>query len=109
MAITRDEADRLLATIGAVYDRLATAMYAVDSHPTLTYLRAAMYTGRTHQMREALLFDVGVMWASSPPSATSWSRLGRSGRSSARPTPAGSTWTGCSLGRSSRSTTRAYR
>ena len=63
MAITRDEADRLLATIGAVYDRLATAMYAVDSHPTLTYLRAAMYTGRTHQMREALLFDVGVMWA----------------------------------------------
>jgi hypothetical protein len=63
MAITRDEADRLLTTIGAVYDRLATAMYTVDSHPTLTYLRAAMYTGRTHQMREALLFDVGVMWA----------------------------------------------
>jgi hypothetical protein len=63
MAITRDEADRLLATIGAVYDRLATTMYAVDSHPTLTYLRAAMYTGRTSQMREALLFDVGVMWA----------------------------------------------
>ena len=68
MAITRDEADRLLATIGAVYDRLATAMYAVDSHPTLTYLRAAMYTGRTNQMRaptmrEAVLFDVGVMWA----------------------------------------------
>jgi hypothetical protein len=63
MAITRDEADRLLATIGAVYDRLATSMYAVDSHPTLTYLRAAMYTGRTNQMREALLFDVGVMWA----------------------------------------------
>jgi hypothetical protein len=63
MAITRDEADRLLATIGAVYDRLATAMYAVDSHPTLTYLRASMYTGRTNQMREAVLFDVGVMWA----------------------------------------------
>jgi hypothetical protein len=63
MAITRDEADRLLATIGAVYDRLATAMYAIDSHPTLTYLRAAMYTGRTHQMREAMLFDVSVMWA----------------------------------------------
>jgi hypothetical protein len=63
MAITRDEADRLLATIGAVYDRLATTMYGVDSHPTLIYLRAAMYTGRTHQMREALLFDVGVMWA----------------------------------------------
>jgi len=63
MAITRDEADRLLATIGTVYDRLATAMYAVDSHPTLTYLRAAMYTGRTNQMREAVLFDVGVMWA----------------------------------------------
>lgn len=63
MAITRDEADRLLTTIGAVYDRLAAAMYAVDSHPTLTYLRAAMYTGRTNQMREAVLFDVGVMWA----------------------------------------------
>jgi hypothetical protein len=63
MAITRDEADRLLETIGAAYDRLATTMYGLDSHPTLTYLRAAMYTGRTHQMREALLFDVGVMWA----------------------------------------------
>lgn len=62
MAITRDEADRLLGVIGAVHDRLATAMYAVDSHPTLTYLRAAMYTGRTNQMREALLFDIGVMW-----------------------------------------------
>jgi hypothetical protein len=63
MAITRDEADRLIATIGTAYDRLAGTMYAVDSHPVLAYLRAATYTGRTHQMREALLFDVGVMWA----------------------------------------------
>ena len=63
MAISRDEADRLLTTIKAAYDRLATAMYGVDSHPSLAYLRAGGYAGRTHQMREALLFDVGVMWA----------------------------------------------
>jgi len=63
MTMTRDEADRLIATIGAAYDRVATTMYALDSHPTLAYLRGATHTGRTKQMRDAVLLEVDVMWA----------------------------------------------
>ncbi|HEY7174579.1 MAG TPA: hypothetical protein VH442_06655, partial [Micromonosporaceae bacterium] len=61
--MTRDEADRLLASIGAAYDRIATTMYAVDNHQALQYLRTETQTGVTKQMREAMLFDVDVMWA----------------------------------------------
>jgi hypothetical protein len=63
MVMTRDEADRLIASIGAAHDRVATTMYAIDSHATLAYLRAPTHTGMTKQMRDALLFDVDVMWA----------------------------------------------
>ncbi|HKE65426.1 MAG TPA: hypothetical protein VKB59_12365 [Micromonosporaceae bacterium] len=61
--MTRDEADRLLASIGAAYDRVATTMYAIDNHPALQYLRTQTHTGITKQMRDAVIFDVDVMWA----------------------------------------------
>src|SRR5215475_7456999 len=63
MPMTRDEADRLIASIGAAHDRVATTMYAIDSHATLAYLRTQTHTGTTKQMSDALLFDVDVMWA----------------------------------------------
>jgi hypothetical protein len=63
MAMTRDEADRLIVSIGAAHDRVATTMYAIDSHAALAYLRTQTHTGMTKQMRDALLFDVDVMWA----------------------------------------------
>src|SRR5690349_10645610 len=61
--MNRDEADRLLAVIGAAHDRIATAMYGIDSHPALDFLRTGAFTGRTAQLKTAVLPEVDVMWA----------------------------------------------
>lgn len=59
----RDDADQLLTGIGAAYDRIAAAMYAVDVHPGLGLLRGGTLTGATEARWQALRPEVDLLWA----------------------------------------------
>ena len=59
----RDEADQLLTGIGAAYDRIAAAMYAIDVHPALAVLRGGTLTGTTDARWRALRPEVDLLWA----------------------------------------------
>jgi hypothetical protein len=61
--MNRDEADRWLATLGGAHDRIAAAMYAIDSHPALGFLRGQGLTGRTAAVATAVAADVDALWA----------------------------------------------
>ncbi|GAA1328337.1 hypothetical protein [Actinocatenispora thailandica] len=61
--LRREEADQRLTAIGAEYDRLAAAMYALDSHPALRWLRAGGATGATAERLADLPQRVSVLWA----------------------------------------------
>ncbi len=60
--MNRDEADRLLAALGNGHDRIAAALYGVDSHPALGFLRTGGLAGRTAATATALVGDVNVLW-----------------------------------------------
>jgi hypothetical protein len=52
-----------LTTLGATHERLATAMFGVDSHPGLAFLRGSGLTGRTAERAATLAPEVRVLWA----------------------------------------------
>jgi hypothetical protein len=59
----RQEADRALAGLGAAHDRIAAAMYAVDSHPGLAFLRSGTLAGETAARWQALRPEIDLLWA----------------------------------------------
>jgi hypothetical protein len=61
--VRRDEAERLLAGLGAAYDRIAAGMFAVDGHPGLVLLRGGKLTGETEARARAVRPEVDLLWA----------------------------------------------
>jgi hypothetical protein len=61
--ITREEADRALAGLGSAYDRIAVAMFALDSHPGLGYLRGGALAGTTRQVSQDVQELMTLLWA----------------------------------------------
>lgn len=61
--MNRDDADRLLAALGGAHDRIAAAMYAIDSHQALGFLRGGGLLGRTATRATALVGEVDVLWS----------------------------------------------
>ncbi|MFG2041403.1 hypothetical protein [Dactylosporangium sp. NPDC048998] len=61
--MSRDAADQVLAGLGAGHDRIAAAMYALDSNPALGFLRAGGLTGATATRWQTLSNEVDLLWA----------------------------------------------
>lgn len=59
----RDAAERILAGLGAAYDRIAAAMFAVDGHPGLVLLRDPHLAGATLARARTLRPEVDLLWA----------------------------------------------
>jgi hypothetical protein len=59
----RRSADEALTRLGAVHDRIATAMFTIDSHSGLAFLRGGGLTGRTAQRWQTLAPEVDQLWA----------------------------------------------
>jgi hypothetical protein len=57
----REDATRRVSELTAAYDRLATAMYTVDTHPA--WNRAGLASGRTRQVLTELRPQVDRLWA----------------------------------------------
>jgi hypothetical protein len=62
-SMSRDAADRMLAGLGAAHDRIAAAMYALDSSPALGFLRGGGLTGATAARWQTLSGEVDLLWA----------------------------------------------
>jgi hypothetical protein len=62
-SISRDAADQMLAGLGAAHDRVAAAMFALDSQPALGYLRGSTLTGTTASRWQTLRPELDVLWA----------------------------------------------
>ena len=60
--MNRDEADRALVALDAARDRVATLMYAIDSHPGLAFLKSGGLAGRTKEIWAALEPEVDARW-----------------------------------------------
>jgi hypothetical protein len=60
--VNRDEADRSITALGAAYDRVAGAMYTIDSDPALGFLRASGLAGKTAEIWIALRPEVDLLW-----------------------------------------------
>jgi hypothetical protein len=56
-----DSTDRVIAGLVAVHDRLATALYTVDTHPAHVLLRGVEPRGATARLLSGV--DVGRLWA----------------------------------------------
>lgn len=61
--MTRDDADQALATVASGYERIATAMYTIDSHPGLAFLKGAVLSGRTLVAWQDVRGRIDVLWA----------------------------------------------
>jgi hypothetical protein len=61
--VRKDEAEGILTGLGAAYDRIAAAMFAVDGHPGLVLLRDTKLTGLTEARARALRPEVDLLWA----------------------------------------------
>jgi hypothetical protein len=61
--MSREAVDQTLAGLGAAHDRIAAAMFAVDSHPGLAYLRGGGLGGQTATRWETLRPEVDLLWA----------------------------------------------
>lgn len=61
--MTREDADQALATLASGYERIATAMYAIDSHPGLAFLKTGTLSGRTLAARRDTQARIDVLWA----------------------------------------------
>jgi hypothetical protein len=61
--ISRDEAERQLVGLRAAHDRVATAMFAIDTHPALGLLRSSTLSGLTRDRAATLLGEVDRLWA----------------------------------------------
>lgn len=62
-AMDRDEADQALTALGEAHDRIAAAMYTLDSHPGLTFLKGGTLAGRTLAAWRAMQPRVDLLWA----------------------------------------------
>ena len=56
--MSREAVDETLAGLGAAHDRIAAAMFTVDSHPALAYLRGGGLSGLTETRWAALQPEV---------------------------------------------------
>ncbi len=61
--MSREAVDETLAGLGAAHDRIAAAMFAIDSHPGLAFLRGGGLGGRTESRWAALRPEVDLLWA----------------------------------------------
>lgn len=59
----RESVDEALAGLGAAHDRIAAAMYAIDSHPGLALLRGAGLSGLTRTRADMLRPEIDRLWA----------------------------------------------
>jgi hypothetical protein len=59
----RDEAARQVAELGAAHDRIAAAMYTVDTHAAWAKLDGGVLSGRTQTVIAALHPQVQALWA----------------------------------------------
>jgi hypothetical protein len=62
-AMSRDAVDQVLAGLGAGYDRIAAAMFTIDGHPGLEFLRDSALSGSTRTRWETLRPEVDLLWA----------------------------------------------
>jgi hypothetical protein len=62
-SMSRDAADQVLAGLGAAHDRIAAAMFALDSNPALGFLRGGGLTGATATRWQTLSSEVDLLWA----------------------------------------------
>lgn len=61
--LTREQVDDALTRLGERYERLATAMYALDTRPGQEFLRTSQVTGATLALREQMETRGAVLWA----------------------------------------------
>src|SRR5438270_13491102 len=61
--MNRESVDETLAGLGAAHDRIAAAMFTIDSHPALAYLRGGGLSGLTETRWAALQPEVDRLWA----------------------------------------------
>jgi hypothetical protein len=61
--MTRDQVDQALAALGAAYDRIAAAMFALDNHAGLGFLRGSGLTGTTGQVSRDVQGLMSMLWA----------------------------------------------
>jgi hypothetical protein len=61
--MSRESVDETLAGLGAAHDRIAAAMFTIDSHPGLGFLRGGGLTGVTRTRCEALIPEIDQLWA----------------------------------------------
>lgn len=59
----RDDAEQVLTGLGAGYDRIAAAMYAIDGHPGLVLMRDPGLSGATQARSRAVRPEVDLLWA----------------------------------------------
>lgn len=61
--MSRDAVDETLAGLGAAHDRIAAAMFAVDSHPGLSFLRGGGLAGTTRSRWVSIAPEIDLLWA----------------------------------------------
>jgi hypothetical protein len=61
--MTRDEVDRALQDLGAAHDRVAAALYALDTHPAYEFLRTTALSGATKALWTVTRPQVDAAWA----------------------------------------------
>jgi hypothetical protein len=61
--LSRESVDETLAGLGAAHDRIAAAMFTIDSHPGLAYLRGGGLAGLTQTRWDALRPEIDLLWA----------------------------------------------
>ncbi|BCB81004.1 hypothetical protein GCM10022251_61160 [Phytohabitans flavus] len=61
--MSRDEVDRAIVGLVAVYDRISAAMFVMDAHPALVLLRGGGLRGRTAEVAKEVLAAVEVLWS----------------------------------------------
>src|SRR5436305_2181848 len=61
--MNRESVDEALAGLGAAHDRIAAAMFTIDSHPGLGLLRGGGLAGVTRTRADALRAEVDRLWA----------------------------------------------
>lgn len=61
--MTREEVDRALQDLGAAHDRVAAALYALDTHPAHDFLRTTTLSGATKALWTVTRPQVDGAWA----------------------------------------------
>src|SRR5438552_9793770 len=61
--MSREAVDETLAGLGAAHDRIAAAMFTIDSHPGLGFLRGGGLSGLTRDRWDVLRPEVDLLWA----------------------------------------------